>query len=333
MRIKYLFISIVCFLAMSAAHAQSTPEAFLGLLPKAPVIDCSRESSQQSEANQAFQNQITSVQDALSDAIKKEKQKNKNPKLSKNVKAQAAAQSGLSEDELKAAADRKTNRAEKERLTDKSGQSQTVFSMEEMQQVKKMSKADRQKWAMENYGKVTQNERQKADETKPYQAQSASMASLAAEQQRLAQNLQQHRTRLDKMKNELETTAQQQRVIMDSKIKAIEKKYKDVNDGEGATAEDMRKLRERNKLIRDAKIEYCSKLTPLQINYLTMYESVLKENILPDLKRTEEIAFQISKTTMAQAEETCFDRLRAVEDYAAALRKAYDFYLPVNKIE
>lgn len=331
MKTKIVISSIFLMICSLSANAQSTPEAFLGLLPAVPTIDCNRENSQQSEAISAFQGKINDVQRKLSEAIRLEKQKNKDSKLSKNIKGQAVAQSGLSEKELNKASDKKTSPSEKDKLVIKSVQSQTGFSMEEMQQVKKMSKADRQKWAMENYGKVTQNERQNADENKPYQAQSASMASLVAEQQQLAQNLQQHSVRLDKMKNELETTAQQQRVIMDSKIKAIEKKYRDVNDGEGATAEDMRKLRERNKLIRDAKIDYCGKLTPLNINYLVSYESVLKENILPDLKRTEEIAFQISKTTMVQAEETCFNRLRAVEDYAAALRKAYDFYLPVNK--
>ena len=320
-------------LCILRCHAQSTPEAFLGLLPAVPTIDCGIENSRQIEAIAAFQSQINATRDKLSEVIRAEKQKNKNLKLSANIKGQATAQSVLSESELNKVANRKIVSPENERLIDKTVQNQTGFSMDEMQKVKNLSKADRQKWAMENYGKVMKKEQQKAEETKPYQSQTSSMGKLAAEQQQLAMNLQSHYSRLDEMKKNIESKAEQQRIILDNKIKEIDRKYKNVNDGEGATAEDMRKLRERNKLIRDTKIDYCSKLTSLNVNYLVIYESTLKENILPDLKRQEDIEYQTRKMTMAGAERSCFDRLRAIEDYAGALSKAYDFYLPVTKAE
>lgn len=329
---KRLTLASILMLIVMLVHAQSTPEAFLALLPAVPTIDCSTESSRQDEAIAAFQSQITATRDKLSERIRAEKPKNRNLQLSENVKGQALTQSGLSESELNKAANKKTPSAERDRLTDKSVQNQTGFSMEEMQQVKKMSKADRQKWAMENYGKVVQTEKQKAADTKPYQAQNAStMATLAAEQQQLSQNLQQHFNRLSKMKTDLETSAVQQQVILERKLKEIELQFRDVNDGEGSTKADMEKLRQKNRLMRQAKTEYCSKLTPLQITYLTAYESALKENILPDLKRTAEIECQMQNATTGKAEESNVGRLRAIQDYAGALSGAYKYYLSVNK--
>lgn len=327
---RLIFLSIF-LLVVELAQAQSTPEAFLGLLPAVPTIDCNTESSRQNEAIAAFQSQINATREKLSERIRAEKQKNRTTQLSENVKGQAVAQSGLSENELNKVADKKTSSAEKDRLTDKSVQSQTGFSMAEMQQVKNMSKADRQKWAMENYGKVAQTEKQVAADAKPYQAQNTSMAKLAAEQQQLAENLQYQKNRLNKMKMDLETSATEQQIILDRKLKEIELQFRDVNDGEGSTKADMDKLRQKSRLVRQAKTEYCSKLSPLQLTYLTSYESALKENILPDLKRTAEIEYQMQKTTMAAAEESFVGRLRAIEDYAGALSGAFKFYLPVNK--
>lgn len=327
---RIIYAAILIFFTM-LCYAQSTPEAFLGLLPAVPTIDCGTESSRQTEAITAFQSQINTTREKLSEAIRVEKQKNKNTKLSERVKREASVQSGLTESELERVSNKKSSSSERERLTNKSVQNQTGFSMDEMQQVKSMSKADRQKWAMNNYGKVMEKEQQKAEDTKQYQTSNASLGELGAEQQKLAVNLRHHRERLDRMKNELETAASQQSVILENKIKEIKRKYENVNDGEGATAEDMRKLRERNKLIRDAKIEYCSKLTPLNINYLIHYEAALKENILPDLKRSEDINYQIQRQTYSKTELSCFDRLRAIEDYTSALSKAFNFYMSVNK--
>lgn len=320
------FFSIIC-------NAQSTPEAFLGMLPKVPSIDCNRENSMQAEARIIFQDQIASVRDLLSDAIKNEKQKNKNAKMSVNMKNQAIANSGLSEKELNSLSDKNTDKNEKDRLIDKSVKSQTGFSMEEMQKLKNMSKEERKKWAMGNYDKVIQNEKSKSEENKSLEQPNFSMADLASEQQKLAENLQRHFSRLEKIKADVETAAVQQKIILDNKLKEIAKKYESVNDGENATKDDLEKLRQARILIREAKVEYCSKLTPLQIDYLINYESSLKSNILPDIKRTEEIEFQMSKITMANAEESCFQRLRAIENYSAALNKAFDFYLDVDKSE
>lgn len=328
---KRIIHTVILFYFTMLCYAQSTPEAFLGLLPRVPTIDCGTESSRQTEAIMAFQSQINTTREKLSESIRAEKQKNKNPKLSENVKREASARSGLTESELERVSIKKSSSSEREQLTDKSVQNQTGFSMDEMQKVKSMSKSDRQKWAMENYGKVMQKEQQKAEDTKQYQSSNTSLGELGVEQQKLAVNLQHHREQLDRIKNDLETEASQQNVILENKIKEIKCKYENVNDGEGATAEDMRKIRERNKLIRDAKIEYCSKLTPLNINYINHYETTLKENILPDLKRLENINYQIQRKTYAKAELSCFDRLRAIEDYASALSKAFNFYMSVNK--
>ncbi len=327
---KNILLLLGLLLCVMYATAQSTPEAFLRMLPKVPTIDCNQKSSQQMEANLAFRTQITSTQDALSDAIKKEKQKNKNQQLSKNVKEQAAAQSGLSEEELKIASNKKTSKAEKDRLTSKSVENQTGFSMEQMQEVKRMSKEDRKKWAMENYGKVMENEQQKVKETRPSQAQNVSLPNLAQEQQRIAENLQYHYARIDKKKQDVELLAAQQQLILDRKLKEISARYKDVNDGEGSTKADMAKLQERDRLIRKAKVEFCSKLTPVQLDYLITYESVLKSNILPDLNRTEEIEYEIRKKTFSKAEKSIFEQLRAIEKYSGALNKAFDYYLPVD---
>lgn len=330
---RLTFILAFLMLFFGFGRAQSTPEAFLGLLPKSPTIDCNTESTRQNEASSAFRSQVNDVREKLTQAIRIENKKNKNQQLSKNLKAQAAAQSGLSEEELKTASDKKTAQSEKDRLVSKSVQSQTGFSMEEMQQVKKMSKADRQKWAMENFGKVTQKEQQKSEATEPYRATNGSMAKLAQEQQGIAESLQHYLNRLNEIKKALENTADEQRAVLKNKIAEIEKKYKNVNDGEGGTEEDAKKLREKNRLIRDAKIKFCSKLTPLNIDYIVNYESILKENILPDLKRQEDINYQIQKMSVEKAEKSSFDRLRAVEEYAVALSKAYDYYMSVDKIE
>lgn len=331
MKSSILLVIVAFFVIL--CNAQSTPEAFLGMLPPVPSVDCNRKSSLQTEAMIVFQDQISSFKDAISEALKEEKQKNKNQKISGNFKNQAMAQSGLSENELNKLSDKNTSKSENDRLKDKAVKNQTGFSMNDMDKVKKMSKEDRMKWAMQNYNKVMQNEKSKSEETKPFQGQNVSIADLATEQQQLAENLQHHYSRLNKIKTDLETLAAEQKVVLDAKLKEINVTYRDVNDGEASTEGDMAKLKEKNNLIRKAKVEYCSKLTPQQIDYIITYENVLKENILPDLKRTEEIEHQIRQLTISQSEESCFARLRAIEDYSSALSKAFVYYLSVDKDE
>ncbi len=330
MKTKNIISTGVLLLWLSISYGQSTPEAFLGLMPSIPTIDCGMESSRQVEAITAFQTQLNNTQDLLSQAIRDQNKKNKQQGSSADVKRQAASQSTLSEDELATVSDKNSSSSDKNRLVNQSVEGQTGFSMDEMQQVKKMSAADRQKWAMQNYGNAMQTQKSNSSASKSGQPAGGSLAELAAEQQSIAQNLQHHYARLSDMKQNIDNAAAEQQILLDNRLKAINQKYADVNDGEGSTSEDMRKLREKNKLIRDAKVEYCSKLTPLNTDYLVNYHNVLTGNILPDLKRQEDINHQLRNAALTHGEKSELERLRAVKKYGDALSSAFAYYLNVN---
>ena len=329
---KTQFIVPLLFLLGLSSHAvsQSTPEAFLGLLPPIPAIDCKVASSQQSQAIEAFQHQISSVEEQLSEAISVEKQKNKKQAVSQYRKDNATAMSHLSEAELLRVTNKQTGQAEKNIFIGKSVQGQTGVSMEEMQKVKSMSKADRQKWANENFSQVMQAEQQTAAKTEPYTGQNASMVQLAEEQGKIAEALQHHKNRLEQIKSSYQITKEQARETLNSKLAQINNEYQDVNDGEGSTKQDVEMLRQKTEKIRKAKVEYCTKLTTLYIDYLQNHQNTLKENILPDLKRQEEIEYQIQKITYDTAQKNSFYRLSAIREYGNALRCAYENYISAD---
>ena len=323
---KRLIIIGILLLLVHRGQGQSTPEAFLGLLPPIPSIDCGMDYSRQTVAIEAFQAQLNGTVELLSAAIRSGNNNSKNHDVPSNMKRQAKSQSGLSDEELTSVSADDTPNKEKDRIINKSVQSQTGFSMDEMQQVKKMTAEERKKWAMQNYGNVMNNASPQNNGAQSGSGSHNSMLALAQEQQKIALNLQNHYSRLTDMRQEIVDLAGSQLIIMNSEIKGVEQRYANVNDGEGASAEDMRKLHEKLKLVRDAKVGYCSKLTPLYINYLVSYNNILKEHILPDLKRQEEINLQLNPAVQPNA----VDRLKAVKKYAEALKSAFDYYLPVN---
>ncbi len=320
-----LFMGLWCF-------AQSTPEAFLAELPAVPSVKCGEVPSVQSERIQAFHTQIDGVKDKLKEALKKERLKNKNRQLSKSVKNKASELSGLSEDELEAVSDKNAKKSEKNKLIDKSVQSQTGFSMDEMQKLNTMSKADRQKWANENFGKVMQAQKNNPASTN-LKPQNNNMVEQAKQQTEIAQDLQYHQQRLTDMETDLQAKAEDAKQILNAKLKEIKLQFEGVNDGEGGTKIDIEKLKQKRRLENEAKLNYCHTLSPLNTNYIETYKNTLLEHLLPDLKQLEDIEYKLMKQTYETAEMTCFSRLRAVEDYITVLYRAYNYYIPVEKAE
>lgn len=320
---KNLFFLIVSILITSATVAQVTPEAFLSMLPAIPQGVCSDEI----EVRNNFIDKLDSISELIDNETSR---RNANIDAnSEDYEKQAmnkfAKQYGLSQEDIKKLQNEEDmSEQEKDALINKALQNSGNISLDEVKNLKKMSKEGKEAWA-EAYG-------------------TEKMAEIQSDPQK-------NQDEQLKNKSLYELTAMQKHII--DSIKAVEskfaKQFEDIdNDKEAKTMLDnisklerevgemMGELSESEKVKFDALVQklqaekdkYCNKYTPQYIAILQRYESYTK-SCLPVCYRLEKISAQLAKlqTGVDMKQEPGSVAIGKVAGYLDKLRGVYKYNL------
>ena len=273
--------------------AQSTPEAFLGLLPVIPSSVCTNDESDVD----AFIDQIILV-------------KGKIQEYSDRV----SMASGVNE-----------KQAVKEAYASTS--SMTGISQAELMKLANMSEAEQERWAQEYAAKQVAS----AKAGKPVAGENADRAkrlyNLNEERMKVKGEIDAIYNRIKVMNQELIARDTVETRKKNAKIKSIEKAWADAPWPPRALMQDPAVDLKFKKQIYQCESDYCSTMSPLMLDYITKYLTGLKYAI-PLYRKLCEVDNEISTIqglTAAIVQDENLFAVAAVEEYADALRGAYAY--------
>ena len=271
--------------------AQSTPEAFLGLLPVIPSSVCTNDESDVD----AFIDQIILV-------------KGKIQEYSDRV----SMASGVNE-----------KQAVKEAYASTS--SMTGISQAELMKLANMSEAEQERWAQEYAAKQVAS----AKAGKPVAGENADRAkrlyNLNEERMKVKGEIDAIYNRIKVMNQELIARDTVETRKKNAKIKSIEKAWADAPWPPRALMQDPAVDLKFKKQIYQCESDYCSTMSPLMLDYVTKYLTGLKYAI-PLYRKLCEVDNEISTLqglTAAVIKDENLYAVAAVEDYADVLSSVY----------
>ena len=275
----------------SQIKAQSTPEAFLGLLPVIPSSVCTCDDSDVD----AFIDQIILVKGKI-----------------KEYADRLSLASGVNE-----------KQAIKEAYASTS--SMTGISQEELMKVANMSEAEQERWAQEYAAKQVAS----AKAGRPVAGENADRAkrlyTLNEERTKIKGEIDIIYNKLNGILQEINITDTLETRKKNAKIKAIEKAWADAPWPPRALMQDPAVDLKFKKQIYQCESDYCSTMSPLMLDYVTRYLTGLKYAI-PLYRKLCEVDNEISTLqglTAAVIKDENLYAVAAVEDYADVLSSVY----------
>lgn len=285
-------VALLLLLSFSSQiKAQSTPEAFLGLLPVIPSSVCTCDDSDVD----AFIDQIILVKGKI-----------------KEYADRLSLASGVNE-----------KQAIKEAYASTS--SMTGISQEELMKVANMSEAEQERWAQEYAAKQVAT----AKSGKPVSGEDPEKAkrlyNLNEERMKVKGEIDAIYNRLKVMNQDIIARDTVETRKKNAKIKTIEKAWADAPWPPRALMQDPAVDLKFKKQIYQCESDYCGTMSPLILDYLTKYLTGLKYSI-PMYRRLCELDNKISLAqglTAAVVKDENLYAVAAVEGYIDELEKAY----------
>lgn len=321
MRLNYYFIlGTMLLFAHFGAKAQSTPEAFLAQFPPIPSNICKADTSTVNH----FTSQIYKVKSALqqvTDRINTELQANE-----EKFKDKVAQQSGLNKADMEQLQQENATEEHALMAANKIIGEQYNLSLQELENVGEMSDADQEKWAQNYAAKATQQAMQNPQATLKKQEKSARLFELAKEQKAIGDRITDRMSRIDKLFKNIEQQDTIETRKLNEKLRPLEKQ---LCMGICSPAE-IARSHAAEKQIYSLKLQYCEKMSPLQINYISQYQTDIKI-LFPDYRRLAEVQNEIVRLqtgVIVPPDLSCYS---AVEEYANVLAEAYKYW--VGKFE
>jgi len=314
--IQFGFLLVFLLLLQTKAQAQSTPEAFLAQFPPIPGNVCKADTSTVNH----FTSQIYKAKSALqqvTDRINTELQANE-----EKFKDKVAQQSGLNKADTKQLQQEDATEEYALMAANKIIGEQYILSLQDLEKVGEMSDADQKKWVQNYAAKATQQAMQNPQATLKKQEKSARLFELAKEQKAIGERITDKMTRIDKLfKNiELQDTIETRK--LNEKLRPLEKQ---LCMGICSPAE-IARSRAAEKQIYSLKIQYCEKMSPLQIDAILQYLTTVKI-LFPDYRRLTEIQNEIAKLQTGILVSTDLSCYKAVDEYADVLSSAYKYWV------
>lgn len=182
---KPLTLLFLFFVPTTLLLGQSTPESFINKIPSLPKDPC----TMYDEEKEAFLLELSQLQDELKAEIEPRKEKietaynNAKPEFEKNV----AQEYGLSQGDIQKLKNKKLSKEEKKKIADKMIQERTNISMQEIENLKKMSKDGKEAWAEAYTTEQMATMEGKTDSLNIVNQKNMNRYELAKEQSELAQ--------------------------------------------------------------------------------------------------------------------------------------------------
>jgi len=311
-KFQILFV-FFCF-ALITLNAQSTPEAFLGRLPAIPNNVCTVDTS----VIERFNNQIDKVRQEITEETDRLNSENQD-----DIKKAGIAQSGLSENDIDKLENGNVSGEQATKIMNKSISDKYDLSVEELTKVAAMSEEEQQQWALRYANQQTLNAKQDTKAASKKEAANKNLYELAKEQESISQRIGALGT---KEQNLLINIMEQDTAETRELNKKIPPLMKQICSGICSSAE-IARSKAAEKQIYSLKLNYCEKMSRLQLNYISQCLADAKA-LLRDYRRLEEIQEKISALQCGAPLDLngnyCFG---AVDRYAQALSTAYKYWV------
>lgn len=320
---KLYILSAIAFSIQFCVQAQTTPEAFLGQLPPIPSNVCNTDKSEVEAFSDKIYNLKQSMND-MADRIHSEADANRENTKEK-LRANLAGQSGLSKGEIKKMENEEVSEDQENKFTEGFLGKQYGLSTEDVKALQNMSEEEQQQWAKGYINKQGQKAANNPEETSLKEEKNERIFNLAKEQNEIGEKINEKRSIEEKMLKEIELQDTLATRSLNEKIRPLEIELRNIPDGAGATPATIRRTHELMKQIYNLKIQYCEKMSPLQINYIDQCLTNLKI-LMPDYRRYFEAGNELSKIQYGvETAPVDLGILSEVEKYANILDTAYKY--------
>ena len=284
---KTLLPICLIFLLALSAFSQKTPEFFLGNLPAISTGVCGMTSA----GIDNFSKKVEEVSDPLKETISQRKQEYKEfvGENKDQMMQNMASQSGLSAaDMAKLKAGGQLTEAEGMALANKMMGQKYNMSVGEARNVGKMSKEGQKAWAEGYSAEITADAQANPDKFNKDQKKNKNMFDLAAEQTKLARQIQAEEAKFQNLLDEINLKAADESKKLGVQLEPLLEESRKINDGEGSTAADAAHGYALALKMYDLKLKYCELMTPLYTDFLTRRLLSVQAN-LPVRYRLQEI--------------------------------------------
>lgn len=281
------------FALSSQVIAQSTPEAFLGLLPAIPSSVCTNDESEVD----AFSDRIILVKGKI-----------------KEYSDRISLTAGKSEKE-----------AEREAYA--SASAMTGISQAELMKLSEMSEAEQEQWAKEYAAKQVTNAKSGKQVAGANPDMAKRLYNLNQERSKVMGEIDAIYNKLKAINQEIIARDTIETRKKNAKIKSIEEAWESAPWPDGALMQDPKVDLKFKKLIYQCESDYCSTMSPLMLDYITKYLTGLKYAI-PLYRRLQVLDNELAAVQGVSAAVVNDENLyavAAVEEYAGVLSDAYMF--------
>ncbi len=311
---KKLGTVIICLFVTSLVYCQVQPEAYLSQIPNLPDNICSMTRAAKVE----YLKNLDSLHSNLTIEIESRKKTveenydNSEDQMKQNI----AKQYGLSESDMNKLEKDEMSEEEKQAMINKALQQKANLSIDEIKNLKKMSKEGQKAWA-EAYS-TEQMAKVQADPEAAKKDQNTNMQryELAKEQSLIMQRLKAVGDKyMEKMRelDKLDSVATKER----------DEKRKPLMDKIEATGFETNIVEE----VRGIERNYCNKLTPHYLKIIEDRYTDLKK-LMPDYYRLEEVNAKLNQITTGIKKDLSSPgliALEAVDEYVILLESAFKY--------
>ncbi|MDD3080552.1 MAG: hypothetical protein PHH37_15830 [Paludibacter sp.] len=330
MNFSKLYILPVLFLLQAGVlKAQSTPEAFLAQLPAIPSSVCGVDTSVVNH----FMNQIDKTKEAIQDEIDRFQARTgvDLKKINDKILSSVAAQLGLNMNDTNHLQNENISDGQKNKVIDKSLKNQYGLSMNEVSKVANMSEAEQQQWAQNYANQQMQKAKQNPKEALKNQPKYNRIIKLQKEQMAIYDRI---NDKKNIEANLLKNIDLQDSIETNKLIAKIGPMNKEISSYMGiCTPAEAARSRMLEKQVYNLKLEYCEKLSPMQLSYIKQYLDNMKI-LKPDYIRLIEIQNELSQLqygTSLIPDDSDFLYIDNIQSYAGVLSSAYKYW--VGKFE
>jgi hypothetical protein len=324
---KLSFVILVSFLLLPTAFAQDA-NSFLADIPDLPDDPCSMTEEQMHKYNEQVIDLLKSLEEKISQlkkSIEKEAENSRD-----EIEKHMAQQYGLSNADLQKLKNNELTKTEKKAIADKMLQEKTGISMDEVEDLKKLSKEGKKAWAEGYTTQQMANMTPNADGSKSEEQidmerdleKNKKMSDLLQEQKLLTDRIGASDEKFARRMFELEKEDSTATAILKGQLKPLLKRLNE--DEPGPTDEETVQIMQE---IRMYEMNYCRTLSPQLIEIYA--ESLISlKKYMPDFKRIEEITAEVNENFTGINKDFSspgLTELQAVDSYVHLLLNTFKY--------
>jgi hypothetical protein len=324
---KKLILALLIVCLSMAVSAQVTAIEYMNQAPAIPGNVCKDKGNKQD----VFTSSVTDLNKVIEEDSRQRNRANEETmKLHENeMKTNMMKKSGLSDEDVKkVSSGKEMTEAEKKDMANRALQQNMNMSMEEVKNLKNMTKEGQQAWAQAYAAEQMAVAQANPQQTLAENQKNMEMYKMLSEQSTLRNKIVAMENSLQQKFTLIDQEAQTARASLDIELQPLLDLLNNINDGEGSTQRDVDKADSIVKIIHSKQDKYCEAFSPGLLSFIAESRETIK-NSIPDYDRAEELQFKVT----AMQTGTTFEMksgsysIQAVGQYLGYLGKAYSYRL------